>query len=269
MVRLALGLQYEGSDFSGWQTQLSGNTVQDKLEYALSQFSGNSVMVTAAGRTDTGVHALGQVVHFDTALDRTLFSWVRGTNRFLPNSIAVQWVKPVPDDFHARFSAVQRCYLYALHSGALRAPLLAKRVGYQMLPQDQQLDIGAMRYAASLLKGEHDFSAFRAAACQAKSPIRMLDRLDLESRGSWVFFYFRANAFLHHMVRNMMGCLLEVGRGRRPPEWVGEVLAKGNRQFAAPTFMADGLYLSEVIYPDHFALPIPDLSASLFHGVLG
>ena len=267
MARLALGLQYDGRAFSGWQSQPNGVTVQDTLEQALTRFTGRPVAVTVAGRTDAGVHALGQVVHIDTQLERELFSWLRGTNSFLPPSVAIQWVRPVSCDFHARFSAYKRCYFYALYTGPVRPPLLAGYAGYQMLAPGKQLDIGAMRQAAQLLQGEHNFSAFRASQCQAKSPIKTLYEIHLEARGPWVFCRLRANAFLYHMVRNIMGCLIAVGRGRKPWEWVGEVLHHGDRRLAAPTFMADGLYLAEVTYPDTFSLPAPDLIPSLFHGV--
>ncbi len=267
MARLALGLQYDGRAFSGWQSQPNGATVQDTLERALTRFAGRPIAVTVAGRTDAGVHALGQVVHTDTQLERELFSWQRGTNAFLPPSIAIQWVRPVSSDFHARFSAHQRCYFYALYTGPVRPPLLVGYAGYQMLVPGKQLDIEGMRQAAQLLQGEHNFSAFRASQCQAKSPIKTLYEIRLETRGPWVFCRLRANAFLYHMVRNIMGCLIAVGRGRKPWEWVGELLHHGDRCLAAPTFMADGLYLAEVTYPDIFSLPTPDFTPSLFHGV--
>lgn len=267
MVRLAMGVQYDGAPFSGWQTQPDACTVQDQLELALTRFACSPISVIAAGRTDAGVHALGQVVHFDTELQRESFSWVRGTNSFLPSSIAVQWVKPVSNAFHARFSASQRCYFYALYCGATRPPLLAGRVGYQMLPPDIQLDITAMQQAALILQGEHDFSAFRASQCQAHSPVKTLSEIYLEQRGNWLFCRLSANAFLHHMVRNIMGCLIAIGCGRRSWSWIEEVLHSRNRSMAAPTFMADGLYLAQVTYPAEFGLPMPDFSASIFHEI--
>jgi tRNA pseudouridine38-40 synthase len=267
MTRIALGIQYDGSSFSGWQSQPHRNTVQDRLEAALLQFAGEPLTVTVAGRTDTGVHALGQVVHLDTALTREPFSWVRGVNTFLPPSIVVQWATPVEDDFHARFTAIERMYYYALYTGPTRVPLLHGRAGYLMLPPDETLDCAAMAEAASYLLGEHDFSAFRAADCQAKSPVKTCYDVTIVPRGPWVFLRFRASAFLHHMVRNLMGCLVMIGRGRMPPDWMRTLLDGRNRSLAAPTFMADGLYLARVGYADGFVLPAPDLTASIFHGV--
>src|SRR5260364_33074 len=198
-MRIALGLQYNGALFSGWQSQPHRNTVQDALERALAAFARTSVSTITAGRTDAGVHALEQIVHFDTDIKRAEFSWVRGLNAFLPDSVAVQWAHAVPDAFHARFSAVERCYDYVLY-------------------------IHAMRVAARALIGIHDFSGFRSSECQAKSPVKHLYALDIDMRGAFIFFRFRANAFLHHMVRNMMGCLLAIGRGRQPAGWMRAVL---------------------------------------------
>ncbi|TMS58241.1 tRNA pseudouridine(38-40) synthase TruA [Imbroritus primus] len=267
MTRIALGIQYDGASFNGWQSQPHRNTVQDTLEAALQQFTGMPVAVTVAGRTDTGVHALGQVVHLDTALTREPFSWVRGVNAFLPPSVAVQWATPVTDDFHARFAATERMYYYALYTGPTRVPLLHGRAGYQMLPPGVTLDCTAMVEAARHLLGEHDFSAFRAADCQARSPVKTCYDVTIVPRGQWVFLRFRASAFLHHMVRNLMGCLVAIGRGRAGPDWMRELLEGRDRTVAAPTFMPDGLYLARVGYPDTFVLPEPDLAASLFYGV--
>ncbi len=252
-MRIALGLQYNGALLSGWQSQPSGNTVQDALERALAAFTRTSIPTIVAGRTDAGVHALNQVVHFDTEIKRAEFSWVRGVNAFLPDSIAVQWARAVPDAFHARFSAVERGYDYVLYIHRVRAPLLADRAGWIHTP----LDIDAMRAAARALIGMHDFSAFRSSECQAKSPVKHLYALDIETQGAVIFFRFRANAFLHHMVRNMMGCLLAVGRGRQPVDWMRAVLEARDRRTAAPTFMPDGLYLTHIRYSDEFGLPAP------------
>jgi tRNA pseudouridine38-40 synthase len=267
MTRIALGLQYDGTAFSGWQSQPHRNTVQDRLEDAIEQFAGTRLLTTVAGRTDAGVHALGQVIHLDTELSREPFSWVRGVNAFLPPSIALQWAQPVDDSFHARFLAHERMYFYALHTGPHRVPLVHGRAGYLMLPPGQRLDIEAMRAAAACLLGEHDFSAFRAAECQAKSPVKTMYDVTVRADGDWVFLRFRASAFLHHMVRNLMGCLVAVGRGRYPADWLAEVLAGRDRKHAAPTFMPDGLYLADVKYPDAYRIPAADPSASLFHGV--
>jgi tRNA pseudouridine38-40 synthase len=257
MTRIALGVQYDGSAFSGWQSQLHGKTVQDELERALREFAQTPLQTVAAGRTDTGVHGLGQVVHFDTALERTDFSWVRGTNAFLPKSVAVQWAKPMPDTFHARFSAFERTYYYALYVHPVRSPMLAARAGWV----HTSLDVEAMRAAVACLIGEHDFSAFRSSECQAKTPVKHLYQIDLRQQGDFLHFRFRANAFLHHMVRNLMGCLVAIGRGRHPVSWMAEVLASRDRNHAAPTFMPDGLYLAQVGYPDKFAVPAAQLGS--------
>ncbi|WP_454722024.1 MULTISPECIES: tRNA pseudouridine(38-40) synthase TruA [Cupriavidus] len=267
MTRIALGLHYDGASFSGWQSQPHRNTVQDRLEDAIAQFAGTRLLTTVAGRTDAGVHALGQVIHLDTELAREPFSWVRGINAFLPPSIALQWARPVDEGFHARFLAFERMYYYALYVGPHRVPLVHGRAGYLMLPPGQGLDLEAMRAAAACLLGEHDFSAFRAAECQAKSPVKTMYDVTLKADGNWVFVRFRASAFLHHMVRNLMGCLVAVGRRRYPPAWLAEVLAGRNRARAAPTFMPDGLYLAAVKYPEPYRLPAADASGSLFHGV--
>ncbi|NSX05231.1 tRNA pseudouridine(38-40) synthase TruA [Cupriavidus gilardii] len=267
MTRLALGLHYDGTAFSGWQSQPHRNTVQDVLEDAIERFAGERVPTTVAGRTDAGVHALGQVIHLDTSLSREPFSWVRGVNAFLPPTIALQWAKPVDDSFHARFAAFERTYYYALYTGPHRAPLVHGRAGYLMLPPGKRLDVDAMREAAACLIGEHDFSAFRAAECQAKSPVKTMYEIRLHADRDWVFLRFRASAFLHHMVRNLMGCLVAVGRGRYPASWVAEVLASRQRSMAAPTFMPDGLYLAGVRYPEPYGIPAADPAGSLFHGV--
>jgi len=265
--RIALGLQYDGSSFSGWQSQLSGNTVQDHLEQALTRFiaADNAAMplrVTAAGRTDTGVHALGQVVHVDVIVERDAWSWVRGLNRYLPQAIVVNWAQQVANTFDARFSAYERTYLYALHAGPCRAPTAAQRAGYLMLPAQEWFDVAAMQAAAASLIGEHDFSAFRAAECQSKTPVKHLYEITILDQEPWLFFKIRANAFLHHMVRNLVGSLLAVGLGKQSSAWLAAVLASQNRQIAAPTFSADGLYLMEVKYPQEFAIPQPWLSHS-------
>jgi len=272
--RIALGLQYDGSSFSGWQSQLSGNTVQDHLEQALTRFiaADNAAIplrVTAAGRTDAGVHALGQVVHFDVTVERDAWSWVRGLNRYLPQAIVVNWAQQVANTFDARFSAYERTYLYALHAGPCRAPTVAQRAGYLMLPAQEWFDVAAMQAAAASLIGEHDFSAFRAAECQSKTPVKHLYEITLLDQEPWLFFKIRANAFLHHMVRNLVGSLLAVGLGKQSSAWLAAVLASQNRQIAAPTFSADGLYLMEVKYPQEFAIPLPWLNHSwLPYGML-
>ncbi|VTU27212.1 tRNA pseudouridine synthase A [Variovorax sp. SRS16] len=254
-MRLALGIRYNGQGYQGWQSQLSGQTVQDKLEAALTRFAAQPISTLCAGRTDAGVHALMQVVHFDTAIHRTPFSWVRGTNRFLPADIAVQWAQPVPDQFHCRASALTRRYLYVLSQSPVRPSLDAGRVGWSM----RALDGNAMREAATMLLGQHDFSSFRASACQARSPIKDLRRITVTRHGEtercqW-HFEFEADAFLHHMIRNIMGCLVRIGHGDERPEWMREVLEARSRKVAAPTFSADGLYFLGPLYDAGWGLP--------------
>ncbi len=256
-MRIALGISYSGSAYEGWQSQLSGNTIQDKLERALGKFAAQPIRTLCAGRTDSGVHALMQVVHFDTPLQRETASWIRGVNAFLPPDIAVQWAREVPDSFHCRGSAIARRYAYVVLESPVRPSVEAGRVGWVYRP----LSGAAMLEAASYLKGEHDFSSFRAAQCQAKSPVKTISRIDISRRlaegldTSYWRFEFEANAFLHHMIRNIMGCLVAVGQSAHPPGWIMEVLAERNRNAAAPTFSPDGLYFLGPVYEDHYRLP--------------
>jgi tRNA pseudouridine38-40 synthase len=250
-LRLALGISYDGRGYQGWQSQPSGRTVQDHLERALSQFAAQPVGTVCAGRTDAGVHGLMQVVHFDTPLRREPFSWVRGTNRYLPRDIAVQWAQPVPDAFHSRASATSRRYTYLLLESPVRPSLESGRAGWVF----RELDGDTVREAADLLLGQHDFTSFRAAECQAKSPVKTLRRLDVSRRGAYWRFDFEADAFLHHMIRNIMGCLVAVGQGLHPPAWIGQVLAARSRDAAAPTFAADGLYFLGPVYESRWNLP--------------
>lgn len=250
-MRLALGISYNGQAYAGWQSQPAGNTVQDRLEAALAAFAAQPVSTVCAGRTDAGVHGLMQVVHLDTELRRDDFSWVRGTNTFLPPDIAVQWARPVPDSFHSRASATGRRYAYVLLESAVRPSVEAGRVGWVF----RRLDGSPMRAAAQHLLGEHDFTSFRASGCQARSPVKTLRRIDIERRGAYWRFEFEADAFLHHMIRNLMGCLLVVGQGLQPPDWMAEVLAARDRDAAAPTFSPDGLYFLGPIYDAHWGLP--------------
>ena len=250
-MRWALGVSYAGQDYEGWQSQASGKTVQDKLEHALGKLSQDRVSTICAGRTDAGVHGLMQVVHFDTLRTREATAWVRGTNAHLPGDIAVQWAHQVPDAFHARGSAIARRYAYVLLESPVRPSVERGRTGWVFRP----LDESAMQAAAQLLLGEHDFTSFRASQCQAKTPVKTLRRIDIHRRGHYWRFEFEANAFLHHMIRNLMGCLLVVGRGEQPPSWVAEVLAARNRKVAAPTFSPDGLYFLGPRYEDHWGLP--------------
>ena len=225
--------------------------MQDALEAALAEIAGAAVAVTAAGRTDRGVHARAQVVHFDAGAPRPESAWVRGVNALLPDPVAVLWSREMPDDFHARYSAVSRTYRYRLLNRPQRPALDATRLGWFHLP----LNLDSMKEAALLLLGEHDFSAFRSSECQARTPVRTLHALRIERQGERIDFVLRANAFLHHMVRNIVGTLVYVGKGRHPPQWVREVLLSRERGRAAPTFAAEGLYLDGIEYPPKWGLP--------------
>ncbi|QEL55559.1 tRNA pseudouridine(38-40) synthase TruA [Chromobacterium paludis] len=251
-MRIALGIEYDGRAFAGWQSQPHGNTVQDILNRALGQIAGNREVATvAAGRTDAGVHAAMQVAHFDTEASRPLNAWVRGVNALLPPEIAVVWAREAGDDFHARFSAFSRSYSYFLLTHPVRSCLLAGKVGWY----HQALDVAAMRKAAACLLGRHDFSSFRASECQAKSPVKDLQRLDIVEDGGLIRFDLMADAFLHHMVRNLVGALLYVGKGAMDAAGMQALLAARDRTCAPPTFMPDGLYLTGVGYPEAFGLP--------------
>ena len=260
-MRIALGVEYDGADFNGWQTQPNRNGVQDVLEHALAQIDGAPVQTICAGRTDAGVHALDQVVHFDSSADRPLTAWVRGVNRFLPSSIAVRWARPVNEQFHARYSARRRRYDYWLINVPVRSPLARGRAGWVFRP----LNDDAMQRAAQCLIGQHDFTSFRSAECQAATPVREIHELTVRRSGELVRISITANAFLHHMVRNVVGALVHVGVGRRPAAWVQQVLDARDRTAAAPTFSAAGLYLARVEYDAAFALPHPADHAFPFH----
>ena len=251
MKRIAIGLAYDGSAFEGWQSQPSRRTVQDHVEAALSAVAAAPLRVQGAGRTDAGVHASAQVAHFDVEAERLDSAWVRGANAHLPDGIAIQWAREVGSEFNARFSAVGRSYTYVLYNHAVRPALYAQQVGWFHLPLDEK----SMQRAASLLVGEQDFSAFRSAECQAKNPVRVMEEARITRHGAYLVFRFRANAFLHHMVRNIVGSLIYVGKSAHAPEWIAEVLALRDRGRAAPTFSAGGLYLSGVHYPDAWHLP--------------
>ncbi len=254
-MRIALGLEYDGSRFCGWQTQPSGCGVQDALDGALSQIAAHPVASQCAGRTDAGVHAFGQVAHFDTHAKRPVTAWVRGVNTLLPRSIAVTWAREVDAGFHARYCARGRTYTYALLNRRERPGVLFNHLGWY----HRRLEIEPMRAAAARLLGAHDFSAFRAAECQARSPVKELRELRIERGGDLVVFSFAADAFLHHMVRNIVGCLVKVGSGARPPEWLREVLEGCDRERAAPTFAPNGLYLARVQYDARWGLPADTL----------
>jgi len=249
--RIALGVAYRGEHYHGWQSQPDGQTVQDHLEAALAEFAVMPVTTLCAGRTDSGVHGLNQVVHFDTPLDRPAFSWVRGVNRYLPRDIAVQWCQPVARDFHARNSARGRRYRFLVLESPVRPALEQGACGWVFRPLSGE----AMEQAARTLIGEHDFSSFRSAECQAASPVKQLRQIEISRHGAYWRFDFEGSAFLHHMVRNIMGCLVAIGQGHRPAAWMGEVLAARSRDAAAPTFPPEGLYFVGPVYDAVHAIP--------------
>jgi tRNA pseudouridine38-40 synthase len=255
--RVALGVSYLGSAYKGWQSQPSGGTVQDVLESALTQFAVRPVKVVCAGRTDAGVHGINQVVHLDTDLTREPFSWVRGTNTFLPPDVSVQWAVEVNQAFHARNSARGRRYTYIVLEAPVRPALEAGRVGWVFRP----LELSAIQAAAAHLVGEHDFSSFRSSMCQSPTPVKHLRDIQIRrcaGRGgtsAYWRFDFEGQAFLHHMIRNIMGCLIMVGTGVQRPDWVLEVREARDRKVAAPTFSADGLYFMGPRYDPEWQLP--------------
>ncbi|MEX1201518.1 MAG: tRNA pseudouridine(38-40) synthase TruA [Methylophaga sp.] len=250
-MRIALGVEYDGSLFNGWQVQPQQRTIQGALEKAISRVADQPITVNAAGRTDAGVHALNQVVHFDSNAQRATRSWMLGINSNLPNDISVNWVQPVSDDFHARFSAEQRRYRYLLLNRLSRSAIQHQRMWWFY----KSLDIDKMQQAADLLLGQHDFSALRARECQAKSPIKTLDAIHISRRDDCIAVDVVARSFLHHMVRNIMGVLTAVGEGKQPVDWVSEVLASKNRDKAGVTAPPQGLYLTDVRYPAEYSLP--------------
>jgi tRNA pseudouridine38-40 synthase len=252
-TRLACRVEYNGSRFNGWQSQALPGVVavQDVLQNGLAAVADTSIKVQCAGRTDTGVHAFGQVIHFDTPVSRSPKAWVVGGNAGLPHDIRLHWAIPVNGEFHARFSARARCYRYVIANTPIRPALMQGQLTWHRRP----LDASSMHSAARVLHGEQDFSAFRAASCQSRTPMRNVQRIDISRRGDLVVIEIKANAFLHHMVRNIAGALLTVGDGRRPPSWIAELLAGRDRSVAAETAPADGLYLVDVEYPEEFCLP--------------
>ncbi len=250
-MRYAIGVEYDGSGFYGWQTQRQEPTVQATVEQALSRVADHPVSVVCAGRTDTGVHGLCQVAHFDSPAERSTRSWILGVNSNLPDTVSVLWLQAVDDHFHARFSALARRYRYVILNRWIRPAVAHGRVSWQRRP----LEAGAMHDAAQVLLGEHDFSSFRSSGCKANHPVREIQALTVTRDGDRVTIDVTANGFLYHMVRNIAGTLMEVGLGDRPEGWVAEVLAARNRRVAGVTAPPDGLYFTGVRYPDHFALP--------------
>jgi tRNA pseudouridine38-40 synthase len=251
MPRIALGIEYDGSAYAGWQHQAHAPSVQQELERALAEVAGHPVSLTAAGRTDAGVHAWQQVAHFDSDAPRPLHAWALGGTSASADDITVLWARAVPDEFHARHSALARSYVYRILNRRMRPALDRLRVCWVRSPLDEQL----MQAAALCLLGEHDFSALRAAECQSSTPMRRVEQITVERSGDSVEIRVRANAFLHHMVRNIAGSLLLVGRGERPVDWLADVLAGRDRTRAGPTAPAHGLYFAGVDYPVRFALP--------------
>ncbi len=252
-MRIALGVEYCGTTFRGWQSQAGGKTVQDALEAAIAQIAGQPVGTLCAGRTDAGVHATQQVVHFDAPVERPLSAWVRGVNSHLPDGVAVRWAQPVSDEFHARFTAHGRRYRYLLLNRPQRPGLWQGRVGWF----HGKLDLTAMQAACGRLPGEHDFSAFRAADCQAKSPVKLMTHAAVRQSGALFVFDFAASAFLHHMVRNLVGTLVYIGKGAQAPGWIDELLQMKDRKLAAPTFSPDGLYFRGPLYEPQWGIPEP------------
>lgn len=253
MPRIALGIEYDGSSFHGWQIQRGARTVQESLEKALGCVAAEAITVQCAGRTDCGVHALGQVVHFETEAVRDDRSWLLGTNSNLPQDVSVTWAREVTAEFHARYSALRRTYQYLILERPTRAALWRHRALVLRSPLNHE----RMQNAGRSLLGEHDFSAYRAAGCQSQSSVRTLHRLDVTRRGPWLAITVTANAFLQHMVRNLVGVLIAIGRGDKPPGWAHEVLMGRDRTRGGVTAVPDGLYLIKVEYPPCYKLPTP------------
>lgn len=250
-MRLAMGIEYDGGRYHGWQRQSHSDSVQERVERAISRVADGPIEVVCAGRTDRGVHATGQVIHFDADVERPTYGWQMGTMQNLPRDITALWVREVDESFHARFSATARDYRYCLINRSTRPAIAAGRLSWWYRPLDEAL----MQAAADRLLGEHDFSSFRGKDCQAHSPMRRVERIDIARQGEYLFIDVRANAFLHHMVRNIVGSLFAVGGGERPVEWISEALAACDREAAGITAPADGLYLTGVEYPAAFGLP--------------
>jgi tRNA pseudouridine38-40 synthase len=249
-MRMALVLEYDGSRYHGWQAQTGLHTVQQAVENALSKVADSPISVICAGRTDTGVHATNQVIHFDTDKERSIRAWIHGANSFLPKDICVKWGKELPETFHARYSATARRYRYVIYNGAIRPALLRSNITWQY----RQLDHRLMHEGAQILLGENDFTSFRSVECQSKTPMRNIHKLQVTRTNDLLVIDITANAFLHHMVRNIAGVLIAVGSGKHPVSWVEEVLKAKDRRLGAETAPSYGLYLVEVTYPQEFAV---------------
>ena len=252
-MRVALMVEYDGSQYHGWQSQAGLRTIQHRVEQALSRVASDDIQVVCAGRTDTGVHATAQIVHFDSDKERTIRAWIHGANTYLPKDICIKWGNEMPDTFHARYSALSRRYRYVILNLAIRPALLRSNVTWQY----RQLDHHLMHLAGQSLIGEQDFTSFRSVECQSKTPMRNIHQLHVERKGDWVVVDLMANAFLHHMVRNIVGVLMAVGSGRKPVSWVKEVLLAKDRKMGAETAPPYGLYLAEVIYPEEYGIKSP------------
>lgn len=263
-ARIALGVTYDGSYFCGWQSQADGVGVQDAMESAIAKIAGHTVRIHAAGRTDTGVHALRQVVHFDADAARPISAWVRGVNAFLPPSVRVTWAQEVPPEFHARFSAVSRSYQYLLYNAPVASAIMHQKSGWFHLP----LDVVAMQMASQFFLGKHDFSAFRASECQAKSPVKTMHVASVTRHGAYIKFCFSANAFLQHQVRNMVGALIYVGKGALQPQDMQNLLQQKDRTLSPPTFSSHGLYLTDVGYEEKWGLPNDKIGADIMNWVI-
>jgi len=259
-LRIALGIEYDGSAYSGFQRQQSAHTVQAELEKALTHIANEPIMVKCAGRTDAGVHATGQIVHFDTEMNRPEHAWTMGVNTRLPDDVAVRWATPVSDDFHARFSATSRRYRYVMLNQTLRPGIMRSGITHVYKPLNADL----MHEAAQCLVGKHDFSAFRASLCQASSPVRNVSAVSVKRIEEFVFLDIEANAFLHHMVRNITGSLIDVGCSEQPVAWMRDLLEGKDRTKAAATAKPNGLYLVNVSYPEQFTLPDVSLGPLFF-----
>jgi len=251
-MRLALGVEYHGGSFCGWQRQKNQTTIQETLENSLSRVADHSVKTICAGRTDTGVHALGQVVHFDTDKNRPRHAWLIGTNTYLPKTISLKWVRVVDEDFHARFSAQARTYQYFIHNVPTHSALTAGNATWYRY----SLDVTLMQRAAQYLLGEHDFSSFRSSQCESHSPVRLIEVISVRRLGQFIVIEVTANAFLHHMVRNIVGSLLRVGSGRASVTWMKDILLARDRRIAAETAEPDGLYLYQVRYSNRYDFPL-------------
>lgn len=251
-MRIAAAIEYDGRPYCGWQYQDHSPSVQEEVEKAISKVANHPVRIVCAGRTDTGVHATGQIIHFDTEAQRSDWSWIRGVNTYLPKSITLLWAKEVSTEFHARFSAVRRAYRYVITNRTECPAILNGLVTWQFKPLDEV----RMQLAAKYLVGQHDFSSYRAAGCQAKSPVREIFQLDVKRRGEMIFIDIEANAFLHHMVRNIAGVLMTIGCSDAEPEWAQQVLLHQDRRLGGITASPEGLYLEKVYYPEILDIPL-------------